>query len=185
VSKKQLTVLCSICLFLFPLLLKSEPVTTVDKIFKNFQLGIGLSSVSANTGNFESSTASQIFIESDINSYISLRLTARGAVDFEPETSSVIYLEYNEELIPAVNFKFTNNSPFTPYIGLQYVNWDLTPRGTANTLQKVSDDGPGLTAGIKVSFLQRFAAHVEYNRVEDVDDTDISFIQLGLSFQFR
>jgi len=185
VTNKQLTGLCSICLFLFPLLLKAESATTDNKIFKNFQLGIGLSSVSANTGNFESSTTSQIFIESDINSYISLRLSARGAVDFEPESSSVIYLEYNEELIPAINFKFTNNSPFTPYIGLQYVNWDLTPRGTANTLQKVSDDGPGLSAGIKVSFLKRFGAHMEYNRVEDVDDTDISFIQLGLSFKFQ
>ena len=183
-TKKQLIALCSICLFLFPLLLKAESVTTDNKIFKNFQLGISLGSASTNTGDFESSSTSQVFIESDINSYISLRLTARGIADFEPESSSVVYLEYNEILIPAINFKFTNNSPFTPYIGLQYVNWDLTPRGAANTLQKISDDGPGLTAGVKVSLLQRWGIHMEYSRVEDVDDTDISFIQLGLSLQF-
>ncbi|MCW8934410.1 MAG: porin family protein [Gammaproteobacteria bacterium] len=166
-----------------PLLINAEQASTDTKIFKNFKVGVSMGSASANAGNFKSSFAGQWFIESDITSHISLRLSSRGTVDFKPDNSSLVYLEYNESLIPAINIKFTNNSPFEPYIGLQYVNWDLTPRGTANTLQKVSDSGPGLVAGIKYSFLRRWAIHLEYNRVDEVDDADISFTQIGLSLQ--
>ena len=182
VTKTQLLVLCSLCFS--PLLIKAEQATTNTNIFKNFRVGISLGSASVNTGNFKSSAASQLFIESDISSYVSLRLTSRGNIDFETDNSSLVYLEYHEDLIPAINIKFANNSSFEPYIGLQYVNWDLTPKGTANTLQKVSDSGSGLLAGIKYSLLRHFAIHLEYNRVNDVDDTDISFTQLGLSLQF-
>jgi len=181
VTKTQLIVLCSLCLS--PLLIKAEQATTETKIFKNFKVGISLGSATTNTGNFKSSTASQLFIESDITSYISLRLTSRGIVDFKPDNSSLVYLEYKEDLIPAINIKFANNSPFEPYIGLQYVNWDLTPRGTANSLQKVSDSGAGLAAGIRYSFLKRWGIYLEYSQVDEVDDADISFTQIGLSLQ--
>lgn len=130
--------------------------------------------------DIDSVAALQLHIDADMNDWLGVRFGTRAFEKFETGTVSPIELEYRETFHAGVYIQYQGDSGMTPYLGMQYVFWELESNGAGQLLGKADGTDPAFSAGLRINLNPHFGANLEYGHMTRIDDTDIDYLMLGI-----